>query len=93
MFITLDPTGSPRKTENKLAPRPVKLKGATVGLLANTKVNGDRLLAAVGELLVLEHGVKEVVARTKHHFDQPAKPELLDELTSKCDVVVTAIGD
>jgi hypothetical protein len=76
-----------------LAPRRAGLAGATVGLLVNTKQNADIFLAEVGRLLVERHGAAGVLARTKLAFAQPAPEELLKELTTECDVVVTGIGD
>jgi hypothetical protein len=94
----LDPTGGagPRPGDSGravLAPRRRDLVGATVGLLENTKQNADLFLAEVGRLLVERHGAAGVLARTKTAFAQPAPEELLKELTTECDVVVTGIGD
>jgi hypothetical protein len=92
-YLTLDPTGQSSDQRQGLAPRPATLDGATLGLLFNTKRNGDRLIAAAADLLGERYRIKEVVSRTKGHFAMPADPTLLDELTARCDVVLTAIGD
>jgi hypothetical protein len=97
----LDPTGRAGRAgpgpgdsgRAVLAPRRRDLAGATVGLLENTKQNADLFLAEVGRLLVEQHGAAGVLARTKTAFAQPAPEELLKELTTECDVVVTGIGD
>ena len=56
-YPILDPTGTtataPRAPH---APRRRDLRGATVGLLVNTKQNAAPFLDEVGRLLVAEHG-------------------------------------
>jgi hypothetical protein len=95
----LDPTGQadhragPADTPWALAPRRADLRGARVGLLVNTKQNAAPFLAEVGRLLVERHGAASVVARTKAAFALPAPEEMIKELISECDVVVTGIGD
>lgn len=93
----LDPTGQATRAPGggafTLAPRRPSLQGARVGLLINTKRNAELFLDEVGRLLKEEQGVASVMARTKLAFAQPVPPEMLDELTSECDVVVTGVGD
>lgn len=93
----LDPTGRKDRTSGgggfTLAPRRPDLQGARVGLLINTKRNAELFLDEVGKLLKEEQGVASVMARTKLAFAQPVTADMLAELTSECDVVVTGIGD
>jgi hypothetical protein len=98
----LDPTGGAGRAPasapddgrgGALAPRPADLAGARVGLLVNTKQNAGLFLEEVGRLLVERHGAAGVLARTKVNFAQPAPDDLLKELTTECDVVITGIGD
>jgi hypothetical protein len=98
----LDPTGGAAPAQPPgavaggatLAPRSRgDLRGATVGLLANTKKNADIFLEEVGRLLVDQHGAARVLARTKVNFAQPVPEGLLKELSTECDVVITGIGD
>jgi hypothetical protein len=96
----LDPTGGARSTRSApptgaptLAPRRAGLRGATVGLLDNTKHNAAPFLAELGRLLVDRHGAAGVVARTKPVFAQPAPEDLREELVKGCDVVITGVGD
>jgi hypothetical protein len=92
----LDPTGRSGRAAadgTSLAPRPRDLTGATIGLLVNTKQNADIFLDEVGRLLLERHGAAGVLARTKLAFAQPAPEDLLKELITECDVVVTGIGD
>jgi hypothetical protein len=97
----LDPTGRADRTRApaakaagvNLARRPGDLRGATIGLLVNTKKNAALFLDEVGRLLVEKHGAAGVMARTKTAFALPASEELLKEMTTECDVVITGIGD
>ncbi|HCU94821.1 MAG TPA: hypothetical protein DHU96_19815 [Actinobacteria bacterium] len=93
----LDPTGQADRTSGgsafTLAPRRAGLRGARVGLLINTKRNADFFLEEVGRLLEEEQGAGSVMARTKLAFAQPVPADMLKELTTECDVVVTGVGD
>jgi hypothetical protein len=91
----LDPTGGVQAGRGAavLAPQRVRLDGATIGLLENTKQNAALLLAELGELLKQRHGVVATVARTKTAFALPLPIEQLDELAESCDAVITGVGD
>lgn len=92
--LLLDPTGmDDRADESTLAPRPVTLKGLTVGLLDNTKPNATLLLHEIARLLSAQEGVGEARLYTKDYFGTPAKQELIDQIVSEVDFVVTAVGD
>jgi hypothetical protein len=96
MTMVLDPTGglSIGGTDRlEAAPRTGALDGATIGLLANGKHNGDRLLELVAELLSEEFEIETVAVTNKGNVSRPAPSELLDGLTEKADYVITAIGD
>lgn len=69
------------------------LRGANVGLLINTKKNADIFLDELGRLLLEQHGAARVLARTKLNFAQPVTEDVLKELTTQCDVVITGVGD
>src|SRR5256886_17460773 len=75
------------------APRRRDLRGATVGLLVNTKQNAAPFLDEVGRLLIEEHGAIGTMARTKVNFAAPAPDDLVKEMTTACDVIITGIGD
>ena len=93
-YPILDPTGTtataPRAPH---APRRRDLRGATVGLLVNTKQNAAPFLDEVGRLLIEEHGASGTMARTKVNFAAPAPDDLVKEMTTACDVIITGIGD
>jgi hypothetical protein len=89
----LDPTVAPERAESVVAKRVASLDGKVLGLLNNSKVNGDRLLALVREELLARYDVRDVVAMTKAGASTVADDAMLEALASRCDVVVTAIGD
>ena len=89
----LDPTVAPEPTESVFAKREAGLDGKVLGLLDNSKVNGDRLLELVREELGARYDLREVIVMTKAGASTVADGTMLDALASRCDVVVTAIGD
>ena len=96
-YPILDPTGTTTTGQKKpAAPRARRrpdLRGATVGLLVNTKQNAAPFLDEIGRLLIDQHGAKSTIARTKVNFAAPAPDELVKEMATSCDVIVTGIGD
>lgn len=90
----LDPTGmDERSTDDTLAPRPSSLRGLTVGFLDNTKVNATQLLHEIGGILTDQYGIGSAKLYTKDYFGTPVKEELLQQIATECDIVVTAVGD
>lgn len=89
----LDPTGQASGKQAVMASRSADLRGATVGLLATPKQNADLFLEEVGRLLVDREGAAGVVPRTKTSVAMPAPEDLVAELTGRCDVIVTGVGD
>ncbi len=88
----VDPTAGSNKKREPLAPRPMQLAGKVVGLLDNTKEQGDIILSTVAQALKADFGVKEVVVERKQAFSKPASPQLIASLAARVDAVVTAIG-
>jgi hypothetical protein len=95
-YPILDPTGTTTTDRPKQPPRARRrqdLRGATVGLLGNTKQNAAPFLDEIGRLLIAQHGAKGTVERTKVNFAAPAPEELIKEMAASCDVIITGIGD
>ena len=95
-YPILDPTGATATAVRPRAPRAPRrrsLRGVTVGLLVNTKQNAAPFLDEVGRLLIAEHGATGTMARTKVNFAAPAPDDLVKEMTTSCDVIITGIGD
>ena len=75
----LDPTVGPDRTESALAPRLSALDGKVLGLLANGKVNADRLLDLVREGLGARFRIGDVVTVAKPSASRVSGPEVLEE--------------
>jgi hypothetical protein len=88
----IDPTAGGGKTRIALAPRPMDLAGKVVGLLDNTKEQGDVILKTIGEALRERHGVARVVHRRKEHYSKPAVASLIDEIANEVEVAIAAVG-
>lgn len=87
----LDPRGVPQQGAYDLARRPTSLRGITLGILSNSKPNGDLLLQAIqGELAERFH-FSEVLYRHKG-ISSPSSDEVMADLEN-CHIVVNAIGD
>jgi hypothetical protein len=89
----LDPTVPSTRAEASVAKRVTGLDGKVVGLLHNGKVNGDHLLQLVREELGTRYDLRDVVVMTKRGASIVADDAMLEALASRCDVVMTAIGD
>jgi len=92
-FELLDPTGQTPETGYCAAPRLRTLKGRRIGLLANGKVNADRLLALTAEHFAAAHECSVAAEAAKPNASRIAEPQLLRELSQDVDFLITAVGD
>ena len=88
----IDPTAGGGKARIALAPRSMDLAGKTVGLLDNTKEQGDLILETVATALRERYGVAKVVIRRKEHYSKPATAALIAEMAKEVQVAVAAVG-
>ncbi len=88
----IDPTAGSGKPKVALAARPMDLAGKVIGLLDNTKEQGDIILQTVGDALREHYGVARVVIRRKEHYSKPATNALVDELAKEVQLAVAAVG-
>jgi hypothetical protein len=92
--LLLDPTGTDDGAQDStLSPRPVSLRGLTIGLLDNTKPNSTMLLEEIASQLRQHYGAGEARLYTKDYFGTPVSASLLEQIADECDVVITAVGD
>jgi hypothetical protein len=90
----LDPTvGAAAATDVALAKRVADLDGKVLGLLHNSKINGDVLLDLVRAQLAARYRLRDVVSLRKASASRVADDDTLERLARECDAVVTAIGD
>ena len=88
----IDPTAGGNRSRIALAPRPMDLAGKTVGLLDNTKEQGDVILETVATALRERFGVAKVIIRRKEHYSKPATDELIAEMAKEVQAAVAAVG-
>jgi len=88
----IDPTAGGDEAQVLRAPRPMDLAGKVVGLLDNTKEQGDVILTTLGEALRERHGVARVVIRRKEHYSKPAASAIIDEMAQEVEVAIAAVG-
>ncbi len=90
----VDPTGvDPGGQPMLLAPRPVDLRGKRLGLLDNSKANSEIILRAIAGILDEEFEFADVFYITKHSASLPPRPEVLESLHRRADMVIAGIGD
>ena len=74
-------------------PRLETIHGRVGGFLGNRKDNASLLLQGVKELLDKDFDLREGIAADKFVYSRPAADDIIDDLASRCDFVVTAIAD
>ena len=75
------------------APRLESLTNKRLGLLWNNKPGGERLLRNVADLLHQKFNLAEIYFVKKMYIGNAAAPEIINDLVSRVDAVVTALGD
>lgn len=88
----IDPSASGSGSRQPLAPRPMDLRGKTVGIIDNTKEQADVIAEAIGDGLREKYGVAKVIIRRKPYYSRPAPAELIDELAKEADIAIAAVG-
>ena len=95
-IILYDPTAPRAKAPDKVEiakPTLASLAGKVVGFIDNAKPNFNHLADDIGELLMKNYGVKQVVKRRKRAASVPAPNAVYDEYTRDVDLVITGSGD
>ena len=91
-FRVLDPTPEKAPPRGQRAPRLDTLRGKTVGFISNGKVGTKGFFAHLDRLLREEHGVAQVVSRTKSNYSAPADAPIVAEITN-WHAVFAGVGD
>ena len=89
----LSPVLEPNKAVATLAPRLDTFDGKRIALLWNNRTHGDRLLAKIETLLKDNYELGSLVNRKKSYHGEPMAKDLLEELASTVDAVITGVGD
>ena len=77
----------------RAAPRLETIHGKVGGFLGNRKANASLLLRGVKELLDKDFELRDGITADKYVYSRPAADDIIDDLASRCDFVVTAIAD
>ena len=88
----LNPSAGAATGKFRKAPRLDTLDGKVIGAIWNSRVHGDKVLEAVAALLKERYHLKDFVLRKKPYLGNLAPKELVDELTAKCDAIITGVG-
>ena len=88
-----DPGGDPPEHVATMAPRLASMEGLRIGILANGKVNGDVLARETARLFVQGRGACIAAEENKGNATRICRPELLDSLARRSDLLITAVGD
>ncbi len=91
--LIFDPRGRVETERVAPAPRVMTLAGLRLGVLDNTKWNGNKLLRKTAALLDERFGFAAVNYYRKESFSKAADPALLAQIVAENDIVLTAIGD
>ncbi|HEY1831402.1 MAG TPA: UGSC family (seleno)protein [Acidimicrobiales bacterium] len=89
----LVPTNEVEATGAELAPRPGSLTGLRLGVLDNGKPNSDRFLELLGGHLATGYGVEVSTVLRKPAIGRLAPSEIVAELKSASDIILTGVGD
>jgi hypothetical protein len=92
-LVVFDPRGVIEAERIMPAPRLAALNGLRLGVLDNTKWNGNRLLRKTAARLEERLGLAAVNYYRKESFSKDADPALLARIAADNDIVLTAIGD
>ena len=92
LIRVLDPTTEKAARAGRAAPRLDTLRGKTIGFISNGKEGTKGFFAHLEGMLREEHGVAEVVRRTKSNYSAPADGHIVAEIKG-WDAVVSGIGD
>jgi hypothetical protein len=92
-FTVYNPTSGPSIKQLKMAKREKSLKGSTVALIDNGKKNSDTVLNFIGERLKQRFKVQEVFVYKKGSFSHGIEEDEAKMLASKCDFLISGIGD
>ena len=92
-FTVFDPTVAATQEESSLAPRLTNFEGLTIGILDNTKGPANPILHRVAELMQQRLGAGEIVYHRKPTFGRVATDEVVADMSARCDLVLTALGD
>ena len=88
-----DPTSSPRPRALELPAAPLRLEGARLMLVENTKFNSETLLRKLAERLGRKHGAVVTGVHRKRSPSHEIEEGVVPALSRQGDLVISGIGD
>ena len=88
----LDPRGSVNPEDRPLIPGLDTLEGKIIGIIDNGQSNSTTMFQELAQLIQEKFQPAEVIFRTKPTHMQGAPNTMMEELTNRCDAVVTGLG-
>ena len=92
-IYTLDPRDTSETAAPARALRPASLDGMTLGLLSNNKPHSEDLLRMVAGIIGQRYSLTGIVEYNKGGHQWPADRYALEDLASRCDVMIHATAE
>lgn len=92
-IYTLDPRDTAETAPPARALRPASLDGKTLGLLSNNKPHSEDLLRMVAGIIGQRYSLAGTVEYNKGGHQWPADRSALEDLASRCDVMIHATAE
>ncbi len=92
-ITVLNPAAGSFAKELPVAGRLHDLNGKVLGILWNSKPNGDILLRRIQTVLAQRFNLAGIIWQQKPRADIPVTKEVLKELTLKADFIIAGQGD
>ncbi len=91
-LLMLDPRADVLLENHPPVPGLDDLAGKVVGILDNGQANSSPMFQELARLIEEQTGAAEVLLRKKPSHMQGAPEEMIEEMLSRCDAVVTGLG-
>jgi len=88
----LDPRATVNPADRPPVPGLDTLEGKVIGIIDNGQSNSTTMFRELAKLLEEKCRPTEVIFRTKPSHMQRAPAALMEEIVSRCDVVITGLG-
>jgi hypothetical protein len=88
----LDPRGSVNPKDRVLVPGLETLEGKVIGIIDNGQANSTDMFKELAGLFQERFHTREVLFKTKPTHMQGAPNAMMEDVLSRCDVVVTGLG-
>lgn len=88
----LDPRASVNPKDRPLVRGLESLDGKVIGIIDNGQANSTTMFQELAQLLQERFHAREVVFKTKPTHMQGAPNTIMEEITSRCDAVITGLG-